>query len=287
MTRGPVVEVLVPADAQVGEGPFWEAGTGTIHWVDILAGKIYSSNLATARTRTTTVPTAVGSAVPRRDGTRFVAGTADGFAYIDSDGRLDPICYFLPPAIRMNDGKCDAMGRLWSGSTAYDFADGRGALHLLDETLTCRTVLDGLTQPNGLGWSPDNRTMYLVDSVTQDVSAFDFHLPSATISCRRTLLSLADADGVPDGLAVDSTGCLWIALWGGGAVVRISPDGDVLERHEVPASQPTSCAFIGANLDVLAVTSARMGLQPGGLDGSIFAIRGLGTTGVPVSRFCL
>ncbi|MGW6376116.1 SMP-30/gluconolactonase/LRE family protein [Rhodococcus sp. NPDC055112] len=279
------IEIIVASDAEVGEGPFWAPDSATVHWVDIPAGTIHSFELATERTRSVSVGTDVGSAVPRPSG-GFVAGTADGFAHIDLDGRLHPIDSFLHPMIRMNDGKCDAAGRLWSGSTAYDFTDGLGALHVLDETLTCRTVLDGLTQPNGLGWSPDNQTFYLVDSVTQDVSAFDFHLPSATISRRRTLINLEQADGVPDGLAIDSAGCLWIALWGGGTLVQISPDGQILEHLEVPIPQPTSCAFIGAGLETLAVTSARAGQPSGGIDGSILAIHGLAVTGAPVSPFC-
>jgi sugar lactone lactonase YvrE len=68
---------------------------------------------------------------------------------------------------------------------------------------------------------------------------------------------LIDTGGaLPDGLAVDSAGDLWIAMWGEGEIRRFAPDG--LPRDALTTGVPynSSCAFVGPELDLLLVTSA-------------------------------
>jgi sugar lactone lactonase YvrE len=271
---------------RVGEGPHWSPGARTLHWVDILAGSIHTSDLTTGHTSTLTVPTLVGAAVPRREG-GFVAATAEGFGTVDSRGVLDRRLVFLPNGIRMNDAKCDVRGRLWAGSTALDFRTGEGRLHVLLPDWSTRVVLDGLTLPNGLGWSPDGRTFYLIDSIAGELYAFDTYPDRVVLAHRRVLYAFPAEMGLPDGLTVDSAGCIWVALWGGSRVVRISPDGDLIGSIEMPVRQPSSCAFGGQALDTLYITSAREGLDLDArdLDGSVFALAGLGVTGVAGAVF--
>ena len=280
-------QIVANAQARVGEGPVWDRGAQTLHWVDILAGQIHSSDLATRRTTTLTVPTLVGAVAPRATG-GFVAATAEGFAEVTTRGDMRDRVKILPDGVRMNDAKCDSRGRFWAGSTAMDFAPGRGALHLLDTDWTSRIVLDDLTLPNGLGWSPDDRIFYLIDSAEGVLAAFDFDPASAALSNRRTLAEYAD-DGVPDGLTVDASGCLWVALWGGGRIERLSPEGRLLSTVPVPVSQPTSCAFAGPDLDRLCVTSAREGLglsaDDDTLDGAVFLVDDLGASGLEMMAF--
>ena len=145
----------------------------TLHWVDILGGALHTSDLATGATTSVEMPTLLGAAVPRHGG-GFAAATAEGFAALGSDGTLDTRCPILRPGERMNDGKCDPQGRFWAGSTAMDFRSGAGALQVLGPDRSTRTVLDGLTLPNGLGWGPDGTTFYLVDTVPAQVWAFAF-----------------------------------------------------------------------------------------------------------------
>ncbi|GAA3689068.1 SMP-30/gluconolactonase/LRE family protein [Nonomuraea antimicrobica] len=279
-------EVAVPGRARVGEGPVWVAGTRRLHWVDIPAGHIHTSDPAVGRTTSIELPTLVGAAVPRRGG-GFVAATAEGFASVEADGSMTVRRAILPDGERMNDAKCDSQGRLWAGSTAMDFEPGKGALHVLMPDWTSRVVLDDLALPNGLDWSPDGHTFYLADSIAGEISAFDTEPGSTRIGRRRTLFRIPAHSGLPDGLTVDAAGCLWVAIWGGDRLARISPDGDLLGEYPMPVHQPSSCAFGGPRLDVLYVTSAREGLDlaDGDPAGSVFALAGTGAVGRPSTAF--
>jgi sugar lactone lactonase YvrE len=284
-------EITVAAvdTARVGEGPFWDAATGTLHWVDILGGAISSLAVATGERARATFPTLVGAAVPKASG-GYVAATREGFAEVTATGALVTRSRVLGEGHRMNDAKCDPHGRLWAGSTQLEFAAGQGALHVLDAGWRHETLLDGLTLPNGLGWSPDGHTFYLIDSVARELNAFDVTPGGRALSGRRVLATFGEDAGLPDGLAVDSAGCLWIAMWGGSRVVRVSPEGSVLDVVPMPVAQPSSCAFGGPGLSVLYVTSAREGLDvppfpATAVDGSVLAVRGLGVTGLPGTRF--
>ncbi|MFE4330731.1 SMP-30/gluconolactonase/LRE family protein [Streptomyces sp. NPDC056831] len=280
-------EVAIPGRARVGEGPVWDAGLRRLHWVDIPAGHIHTSDPATGRTTSLRLPTQVGAAVPRRGG-GFVAATAEGFASVDADGSMTTRRALLPDGERMNDAKCDRHGRFWAGSTAMDFRPGSGALHLLLPDWTSRVVLEGLALPNGLGWSPDGRIFYLADSIAGEIHAFDTVDEDPWLSRRRTLFRLPVHTGMPDGLTVDAAGCLWVAVWGGARLARISPDGDLLGEIPMPVRQPSSCTFGGPRLDALYVTSARDGLELSGDDpaGSVFVVDEVdGAVGLPSATF--
>jgi sugar lactone lactonase YvrE len=145
---------------------------------------------------------------------------------------------------------------------ALNAAPGVGALLRVDPDLAVVTRLTGLAIPNGLGWSPDGRTMYFTDSTWGEVRAYPYDPATGTMGEGRTLVRLADdgsvPDGsVPDGLTVDAEGCLWVALWGGSQVVRVAPDGAVVGRVLLPVSRVTSCAFGGDQLADLYITTAR------------------------------
>lgn len=279
-----VIRTVIEASSRVGEGPVWHQDR--LHWVDILAGQVHVSDLSSGSTTTITVPTWIGAAVPMRGG-GHVAATREGYAQI-IDGTLIDVDPFLPEGIRMNDAKCDPLGRFWAGSCAEDFTRGAGALHRLEADWSRTTLIEGLTQPNGLGWSPDASTFYLID--TQDLAVYAYpHDPdSGTLGERRVLARFdLERDGYPDGLAVDAEGCLWIAMWAGSAVLRVSPDGEVVRRLAMPVQQASSCAFVGPALADLCVTSATEGLavEADAADGSVFLVTGLGVTGAPVSTF--
>jgi sugar lactone lactonase YvrE len=279
----PHAEVAVRAGARVGEGPVWSPEPGLLHWVDILAGDVHTLDPATGAADRLHLPTWVGAVVPRRQG--FVAATREGFATV-VDGRLETRLALLADGERFNDAKCDSTGRLWAGSNAIDFTAGKGRLHVLEPDWGTRVVLDGLTLPNGLGWSPDDRTFYLVDSEDRVVWAFDFDAATGRIDNRRVLHRFGPP-GLPDGLCVDERGYLWIAMWRGSCLTVLTPDGEVADIVPMPVRQPTSCAFGGPDLATLFVTSAREGLDvpAEALDGSLFRLSGLGVTGRPVAGF--
>jgi len=278
-------ELLLQGCAEVGEGPFWDDRSNTLHWVDIPRGRLHVSDLDRGVTTSVAIGLMLGAAVPREAGTGWAVAYEDGFGFIDGD-RLHPACPVLSsPLRRMNDAKCDSRGRLWAGSTAMDFEPGAGALWSWDGLNEPTVVTPGLALPNGIGWSPDDRTIYVVDSIAGAVLAAAFDADEGAVSDFRILAEMTG--GLPDGLAVDAEGCLWVALWGGGRVAKLSPAGREVGSIAVPVSQPSSCA-IDPN-GRIAITSARAGLsdaelreQP--LAGSVFVAE-VGVAGVPTHRF--
>jgi sugar lactone lactonase YvrE len=171
------------------------------------------------------------------------------------------------PDIRANDGACDPSGRLWVGTMALDQRPGAAAIYRLDgNALT--TILEGVTISNGIGWSPDGRRCYYVDTPTRRVDAYAY---DGELGARATL---AEIDGSPDGLCIDDEGCVWVAIWGGSRVERWTPDGRLDRVLAVPAENPTACCFGGS---LLYVTSA----QP---DGRVY-VADVGVTGPPAQPF--
>lgn len=286
MTTGAhAVSVAVAADADVGEGPVFDPRTDALCWVDLTAGRLFESDLATGATRTRSYGTMIGAAVPRRDAPGFAVATAEGFGIADGDVLeiVDPV--LAAPDLRMNDAKCDALGRLWAGSTALDFAPDRGALHRWDGEAPSTVMRTGFALPNGIGWNAESTTMYLVDSMAGVLLHADFDLASGDVGEFRTLARIDE--GLPDGLAVDVEGAIWVAVWGGWGIRRYSPQGALLETVALPVAQPSSCAF--APDGTLYVTSARSGLGPEALAGqpaagSVFAVP-TPTRGAPVATF--
>jgi sugar lactone lactonase YvrE len=193
--------------------------------------------------------------------------------------------------MRFNDGRCDRQGRFWAGTMLMDMAAAArvGVLYRHD-TLKGEpaAVLDDLIVPNGLGFSPDGRTMYLSDShpSVQTVWAFDYDPDSGTPSGRRVFVDMTALPGRPDGAAVDADGCYWICGNDAGLVHRFTPDGRLDRSVPVPVKKPAMCAFGGRQLDTLFVTSIRpagdLSDQP--LAGGLFALRP-GTQGLPEPAF--
>lgn len=282
------VSVAVSRRAECGEGPIWDAATRAVHWVDIISGEILLTDFATGATRVTTYPEMVGAVAPRVGG-GVVAAVASGFVGLDAAGEVDRRADILPDGIRMNDAKVDPAGRFWAGSCEMTFAAGQGGLWRLDEDWKATLVVPNLTQPNGLGWSPDGRVFYLVETQSRQILRFHFDPDSSAITSEAAVLVDAGEfpDGFPDGLAVDARGHLWVAEFAGSAVHEYSADGARLRTIPIPTVQATSCAFVGADLDELWVTSAAWQIDP--VDdadaGSVFRVEGLGAIGVPTAAF--
>lgn len=264
--------VVVPATAVVGEGPLWDDDGGLLHWVDIPAGRIHSSDVVTGTTRTLQLPWSVG-AIGRMVGGGLVFASEAGFGVADDNAtRLE--LEYRRPGERMNDAKVDPAGRLWAGSTAMDFGAGRGRVHVVDGDWKHDVVLTGLTLPNGMDWSADATTYYLVDTYQHVLYAFEYAIDDGVLQGQRVLTSFPEEWGLPDGLTVDANGGLWLALWGGSRVLSISPDGEVLGSIELPVRQPSSCAFGGEGYRTLFITTARDGIDVAAdaPDGSVLAV---------------
>lgn len=267
------VEPVTHVRADIGECPVWDEESNAVWWIDALAGLLHRTDLATGRTETNSLGQALGAVVLRSDGGVALAAQ-QGFAILVG-GKLDVIVPIDHGATRgrMNDGKCDAAGRFWAGAMEYDAKSGLGALYRLDGDLSLHRVLSGLTLPNGLGWSPDGRTLYHTDSIARTIRAFACDPETGSLGSGRVIVELGTDDGLPDGLAVDVEGGLWSATWGASEVRRYMPDGRVDVKVQIPALNPTSCAFGGPGLRTLFISSAARGCHKDGRphNGALFA----------------
>jgi sugar lactone lactonase YvrE len=256
------VELVLDARAELGEAPVWDPGSRRLLWVDIARGLIHRFDPVTSGDESVDVGRSVGAAVPAADG-GVVFAADDGFWSMDmTTRRTERIAEIEAlPDVAMNDGTTDGAGRFWAGTKDADGRSPLGTLYRLDADRSVTRALTGVTISNGLGWSPDQRAMYYIDSATYGIDAFDMDSASGSLSNRRRLVDLPREWGLPDGMTVDAEGFLWVAFWTGSSVRRLDPDGNAVSTIELPVSLVTSCAFGGDELDDLYVTTARIGLS--------------------------
>jgi sugar lactone lactonase YvrE len=286
---------IVDAGNQLGEGPCWSADEQALYWVDILARQLQRFDPATGTVQRWSFEQEVSAVAERRAAPGLLVSLRHGFAVFDPrNAAAGPRWIAEPEATlagnRFNDGKCDAAGRFWAGSMDFDCVAPSGVLYRLDSGGGCSRHADGIAVINGPTWSADGRTLYLCDSARGLVYAHDFDAANGTLSNRRTWLQLATDDGQPDGLCTDAAGRIWLAHWAGSCITCHDPvSAAELARVHLPVSQVTSCAFGGADLQTLYVTSARVGLsevqlarEP--LAGGLFSLR-VSTPGLPAQRF--
>jgi sugar lactone lactonase YvrE len=277
-------EQVTGPEAYHGEGPVWSERWGGLRWVDMLAGDFLALADGGEIDRRH-VGNVAAVLRPRRQG-GAVIGVERGFALEDADGiltHLDEL--WADDSVRMNEGGCDPDGRFYCGSMAYDQRMGAGALYRLNADGSVRVVLESVTVSNGLEWSPDGSLAYYNDTPTQRIDVFDYDGESG-LTGRRPFAEVPAEAGGPDGLTVDEEGGVWVALYGGGAVRRYTPEGVLDEVIEVPTKKVTACTFGGPDLNQLFITTSREGLEPGEdpLAGSLFRST-VGVGGLAVREF--
>ncbi|PSL56874.1 gluconolactonase [Saccharothrix carnea] len=277
------IEVAVRAEAELGEAPTWDHASGTLLWVDVLGNEVHRYNPTRDDDAVLEVPQHVGAAKPRSRG-GLVLNLRDGVALVDRDGVKTWLVYWARDGVRGNDAAVDPAGRLWAGTMRYD-EDPGGWLARVEPNGDAKVVLDEVSVSNGIGWSPDATLMYYVDSAERRIDVLDYDRETGQATNRRPLVEVPR--GLPDGLTVDASGAIWVALWGGAALHRYTPDG-VLDREvELPVGQPTACCFGGPDFTDLYVTTARVGLSDDALSelaGSLLVLPGVGE-GLPSAAF--
>jgi sugar lactone lactonase YvrE len=259
------VRCAVDAQALLGEAPYWNDRDDSLVWVDMLAPALHRLVAAADRHRKShqawPLARLTSVAVPRRAG-GFLLAQPSGLRLFDPEHGIDEA--FAHPESRRagnryNDGKCDALGRLWIGTMDPGGQPGRGSLLRVDPDGTCERMDTGFTVANGIGFAPDGATLYFIESAARIVFAYDLDAKRGTVGRRRTFA--AWPEGVkPDGLAVDAQGNVWIAIWDGWRVERWSPDGALQRTIRLPVPRPTSVAFGGPDLATLYITTARVRL---------------------------
>ena len=275
----------------IGEGPAWDVAGGTLLWTDIAGRRIHRLEPLTGAVWTRDLEQMAGAVIPRRAGGLALC-LQDGVYLTDSDESEPQLLAAIEPrdqTTRLNDVKTDRAGRLWGGTMALDARAGAGTFYRIDPKGFVAVIASPVTISNGIEWSPDGRLMYYIDTATGRMDVFDFDLASGEAGDRRTFIDFEGSLGSPDGMTVDTEGCLWVAFYDGWAVHRFSPIGQLERSIELPAARITSCAFGGPSLDQLYVTSARDGLSQAQLAeqphaGGLFIIEP-GVTGLPITPF--
>lgn len=287
----PKVDVALEAKAELGEGPWWDSERAQLLWVDIPKGEIHYFDPLSGSDDSITIGQPVGTVIGRQS-EGVVCAVRDGIGFADLEtGAFELVVPIESsrPTNRMNDGACDAAGRLWVGTMDTNLIPGAGSLYRVSGDLTVARVVSPVSISNGIDWSPDGRTMYYIDSPTRQIEAWDFDPDIGALSNRRMVVKTPGIVATPDGMAIDSEGALWVAMWDGGCVLRYSPNGELLRVIDMPVTRVTSVAFGGTSLDQLFITSARAGLTPDQLDqeplaGSIFTVDPH-VTGLPPHHF--
>lgn len=285
-------ELVLDARNGVGESPVWDAAEQALYWVDIPARRLCRWNVANAALTEWLAPE-MPACIARLGNTRdWIAGAESGvFRLSPGVGgqlgfqRLAGVSH-AQAGMRFNDGRCDRQGRFLAGTMQMNMAAGArvGSIYSYQGD-SLKVLLEGFITPNGMAFSPDGRTMYLSDShpSVQSVWAFDYDTTTGTPSNRRLFIDMNPLPGRPDGAAVDADGCYWICGNDAGLIHRFTPAGKLDRSLAVPVKKPAMCAFGGAGLDTLFVTSIRpegVDLSDQPLDGGVFALRP-GVRGLP------
>ena len=250
--------VVADYDDQCGEGPVWDAGHQTLYWTDCVGARFYRYNPA-AR-----VHTIIKSGLNINS---FAMNQDGGFVICDGsgiwlwNGSADPqliVSEADGAKLQLNDSIADPKGRLLAGSTFYDPQGNYplGKLFVLETDGSARVLDEGIHMSNGLGFSPDCRTLYFTDSAARCIFAYDYDVASGNAKNRRVFVQVPLTSGLPDGLTVDADGFVWSAEWYGSCIVRYDPNGKVERRIETPAKQTSSLAFGGPDLTDMFITSA-------------------------------
>jgi sugar lactone lactonase YvrE len=274
----------------LGEGPIWSEKLQAILFVDIERQLIlqWQSN---GKTSTYPLQKKIGAIAFRNDG-NLVAALKDEFAFIKLEPfSITPIRLSKkePLGNRFNDGKCDPAGRFWAASMDSACLRPTGAIWRLSPDLQAVEMEDKYTVGNGFGWSPDGCTMYFTDSNNRTIYAYPFDNVSGTLGKKERFAIVANDEGFPDGLTVDSEGYVWSAHWDGWRITRYRPDGTIDRVISMPVPRPTSVIFGGKNYRKLYVTSARIGLSKGQIlnapsSGALFEIE-TDVSGIPEPFF--
>lgn len=285
------IELVHDARALVGESPTWDARNGVLWWCDIDSGHVHRFDPAGGPAEPIAIGERVGCIALREAGDAVIAAQSGLYDLdLESHARTrfaDPEAHL--PGNRFNDGATDRQGRWWVGSMSIERAPvPAGTFYRVDTDRTVTAVFDGIHTTNGLAFSPDGRTMYFSDSnaSVRTIWACDYDGSTGTPHNRRVFFDSRIVAGRPDGGAVDTDGCYWMAGVGGWQLIRLTPDGKVDLTIDMPVERPSKPEFGGPDLADLYVTSIANGAGPDQPQaGGLFAITGLPARGIETVRF--
>lgn len=268
-------------DCGCGEGPLWHPGEKRLYWIDIATGRMFRYEPASHKHEQCYAGEVIGGFTIQADGALLLF-MARGAVKVWRDGALTTVIEEIPDEreTRFNDVIADPKGRVFCGTMPCK--DRLGRLYRLDADGTLTKLLDGIGCSNGLGFTPDRKQMYYVDSPKHEIYLFDYDEETGGISNQRLFVRTPDDEGCPDGMTVDAEGFVWCAKWDGGCLVRYSPQAKEVFRIPFPAKKVSSVVFGGEECTDIYVTTAGGADKPneGPGAGALFHLD-LGIRGVP------
>lgn len=267
-------ELALDAACAIGEGPLWHPDKSLLYWVDIPRGQLLSFDPWSREYRVVHEGKPVSGFTIQEDGSLllFMRG---GEAASWKDRTLTTVIESMPGSkdTIFNDSIADPAGRVFVGMKAG--SRHKGQLYRLDKDGSIHLLLDGLGEPNGMGFTPNQKHLYLTDTFARSIFIFDYDALSGAISKQRVFVEVPEDEGMPDGMTVDAEGNLWSARWGGGCIVRYSPDGKETARVEIPVEKVSSVTFGDQDYSTLYISTSggEDRAHGGGLEGSLFSIR--------------
>ncbi|HEY5312992.1 MAG TPA: SMP-30/gluconolactonase/LRE family protein [Pirellulales bacterium] len=282
-------ELIADYACQTGERPIWHPQEQRLYWVDIPAGRMFRYDPASGQHEPVYQGRPIGGFTVQADGSLLLF-LDRGTVVTWHDGRIERTIVEDIPAdrgTRFNDVAADPEGRVYCGTMSEKDASGNilryARLYLLQRDGSLSTLLDNVITSNGIGFSPDERTMYYTDTGVRTIWSFDYDRATGTITNQRPFVRVPDdpQEGKPDGLAMDSQGRVWSARWGGGCVVCYSPEGIEQQRIHLPTGQVSCLTFGGPNLaDMYITTAGGNDKQKNGLTaGALFRVRSAASGG--------
>jgi sugar lactone lactonase YvrE len=246
---------------QLGECPIWHPQESALYWIDIDGRAVHRFHPKTEAHQHWPMPSEPGCIALHADGGLLVA-MRSGLALLNTEsGQLTHMADapYDPATTRFNDGRCDAAGRLWAG-TIYEPRDRPDAALFCIEHDVLRDSGKRATVSNGVAFSPDNRTLYHSDTTSHQIRAYAFDLATASLGDTRIVKQFStdkshQYGGRPDGATVDSEGAYWCAMYEGGRLLRLSPEGEILREVVLPVHCPTMMAFGDDDLRTLYITT--------------------------------
>jgi sugar lactone lactonase YvrE len=270
------IKLVLDAKAELAETPIWNTDKKVLYWTDVFTGDFHIFDAKSGKYEVFNEGGMIGAAIPCKDG-RVLLLLENGLNLFDPASK--ELKHLIDPEpgrsdFRLNDGRCDKMGRLWFstlskvyGSDKYD-ESMTGSLYMVDTDLSIKTVMSGINQLNGIGWSSDDTRMYVVDTHNFKLLSFDYDVKSGQTSEPKTACEIDRDFGFPDGMCVDAQDNVWIAHWVSGKISKWNPQtGELIETVQMPVPHITCCGFGGDYFDELYVTTARLWVDEADLTG--------------------
>jgi sugar lactone lactonase YvrE len=286
------IRCVVAANDILGETPLWCTASQSLWWLDIDGTAVQRFTPATERHDTFKFSAQyVGSLALRADGSLLVALDRALHLFDPQSGALTRFAQVEPDTLdnRLNDGRCDARGRLWVGTMDNQLTRPNGAFYRVDPDGSVTRQFGDVIVSNTVAIAPDQRTLYFSDTRRFVTWAFDLDVADGALTNRRVFVDHSATRERPDGACVDAEGCVWNAIFAGGKVIRFTPRGDVDRVVAIPTTNPTCLCFGGPDLKTLFVTTARKFLTPERLQaeplaGAVLAFE-TDVPGLPEARF--